>query len=171
MAHDLAERLSDQDQIRHTSLISPRSTLTPNFPQSGKNSVDLMTIGKPRPPGRKSHSSPHILLSRYHSVHGDHDFAYLLSTVGWRKYNVVLSNSSTIHESLAALASYVYCVVYITRHEWIHSSRSEATMRLRTRTDWVLSDHQAAHGDGGKRADFAIPMWRKYTFTFPPDSL
>ena len=42
-------------------------------------------------------------------ISGDRDFAYLLSTVGWRKHNVVLiSNSSMTHESLTAQASVAY---------------------------------------------------------------
>ncbi|KAF9653054.1 hypothetical protein BDM02DRAFT_3108173 [Thelephora ganbajun] len=42
-------------------------------------------------------------------ISGDRDFAYLLSTVRWRKYNVVLiSNSFMTHESLTAQASVVY---------------------------------------------------------------
>ena len=42
-------------------------------------------------------------------ISGDRDFAYLLSTVRWRKYQVVLiSNSFMTHESLTAQASVVY---------------------------------------------------------------
>lgn len=42
-------------------------------------------------------------------ISGDRDFAYLLSTIRWRKYNVVLiSNSFMTHESLTAQASVVY---------------------------------------------------------------
>jgi hypothetical protein len=42
-------------------------------------------------------------------ISGNRDFAYLLSTIRWRKYNVVLiTNSSTTHESLTAPASLVY---------------------------------------------------------------
>ena len=42
-------------------------------------------------------------------ISGDRDFAYLLSTVRWRKYNVVLiSNSFMTHESLTVQASVVY---------------------------------------------------------------
>ena len=42
-------------------------------------------------------------------ISGDRDFAYLLSTTRWRKYNVVLiTNSSMTHESLTAPASLVY---------------------------------------------------------------
>jgi hypothetical protein len=42
-------------------------------------------------------------------ISGDRDFAYLLSTIRWRKYNVVLiTNSSMTHESLTAPASLVY---------------------------------------------------------------
>ena len=42
-------------------------------------------------------------------ISGDRDFAYLLSTVRWRKYNVVLiSNSFMTHESLTVQASAVY---------------------------------------------------------------
>ena len=42
-------------------------------------------------------------------ISGDRDFAHLLSTVRWRKYNVVLiSNSPMTHESLTVQASVVY---------------------------------------------------------------
>ena len=42
-------------------------------------------------------------------ISGDRDFAYLLSTVRWRKYGVVLiSNSFMTHESLTVQASAVY---------------------------------------------------------------
>lgn len=42
-------------------------------------------------------------------ISGDRDFAYLLSTVRWRKYKVVLiSNSFMTHDSLTAQASVVY---------------------------------------------------------------
>ena len=42
-------------------------------------------------------------------ISGDRDFAYLLSTVRWRKYNVILiSNSFMTHESLTAQASVAY---------------------------------------------------------------
>ena len=42
-------------------------------------------------------------------ISGDRDFAYLLSTVRWRKHNVVLiSNSSMTHKSLAVQASVAY---------------------------------------------------------------
>lgn len=42
-------------------------------------------------------------------ISGDRDFAYLLSTLRWRKYKVVLiSNSFMTHESLSAQASVVY---------------------------------------------------------------
>jgi len=42
-------------------------------------------------------------------ISGDRDFAYLLSTIRWRKYNVVLiSNSFMTHESLTAQASVTY---------------------------------------------------------------
>jgi len=42
-------------------------------------------------------------------ISGDRDFAYLLSTVRWRKHNVVLiSNSFVTHESLTAQASVAY---------------------------------------------------------------
>ena len=42
-------------------------------------------------------------------ISGDRDFAYLLSTIRWRKYNVVLiSNTFMTHESLTAQASVVY---------------------------------------------------------------
>ena len=61
-------------------------------------SVDIMAFIKDNPP-----PATVILIS------GDRDFAYLLSTVRWRKYNVVLiSNSFMTHESLTAQASVVY---------------------------------------------------------------
>ena len=42
-------------------------------------------------------------------ISGDRDFAYLLSTIRWRKYNVVLiCNPFMTHESLTAQASVVY---------------------------------------------------------------
>jgi hypothetical protein len=42
-------------------------------------------------------------------ISGDRDFAYLLSTIRWRKYNVVLiSNSFMTHESLSTQASFLY---------------------------------------------------------------
>ena len=42
-------------------------------------------------------------------ISGDRDFAYLLSIVRWRKYNVILiSNTSMTHESLTSQASVVY---------------------------------------------------------------
>ena len=42
-------------------------------------------------------------------ISGDRDFAYLLSTVRWRRYNVVLiSKSFMTHESLTAQANVVY---------------------------------------------------------------
>jgi hypothetical protein len=42
-------------------------------------------------------------------ISGDRDFTYLLSTIRWRKYNVVLiSNSFTTHENLSIQASSVY---------------------------------------------------------------
>ena len=42
-------------------------------------------------------------------ISSDRDFAYLLSTVRWRKYNVVLiSNSSVTHGSLTSQASVMY---------------------------------------------------------------
>jgi hypothetical protein len=42
-------------------------------------------------------------------ISGDRDFAYLLSTLRWRKYKVVLiSNSFKTHESLTVQASVVY---------------------------------------------------------------
>jgi len=42
-------------------------------------------------------------------ISGDRDFAYLLSTIRWRKYNVVLiSNSFMTHESLTIQASVAY---------------------------------------------------------------
>ena len=42
-------------------------------------------------------------------ISGDRDFAYLLSTVRWRKHNVVLiSNSSMTHKSLTVQASVAY---------------------------------------------------------------
>jgi hypothetical protein len=42
-------------------------------------------------------------------ISGDRDFAYLLSTIRWRKYNVVLiTNSSMTHESLTAPVSLIY---------------------------------------------------------------
>ena len=42
-------------------------------------------------------------------ISGDRDFAYLLSTIRWRKYNVVLiTNSSMTHESLTVPASLIY---------------------------------------------------------------
>ena len=42
-------------------------------------------------------------------ISGDRDFAYLLSTLRWRKYKVVLiSNSFMTHESLTAQASLVF---------------------------------------------------------------
>jgi len=61
-------------------------------------SVDIMAFIKDNPP-----PATVILIS------GDRDFAYLLSTVRWRKYNVVLiSNSFMTHESLTVQASVVY---------------------------------------------------------------
>jgi len=60
--------------------------------------VDIMAFIKDNPP-----PATIILIS------GDRDFAYLLSTIRWRKYNVVLiSNSFMTHESLTAQASVVY---------------------------------------------------------------
>jgi len=60
--------------------------------------VDIMAFIKDNPP-----PATIILIS------GDRDFAYLLSTVRWRKYNVVLiSNSFMTHESLTAQASVTY---------------------------------------------------------------
>ena len=60
--------------------------------------VDIMAFIKDNPP-----PATVILIS------GDRDFAYLLSTVRWRKYNVVLiTNSFMTHESLTAQASVVY---------------------------------------------------------------
>ena len=42
-------------------------------------------------------------------ISGDRDFTYLLSTIRWRKYNVVLiSNSFMTHENLSIQASSVY---------------------------------------------------------------
>ena len=49
-----------------------RLLLTLDCPHSGKNSVDLMMIGKPHPPRMKSRRSPHILLSGYHGVYQGH---------------------------------------------------------------------------------------------------
>ena len=61
-------------------------------------SVDIMAFIKDNPP-----PTTIILIS------GDRDFAYLLSTIRWRKYNVVLiTNSFMTHESLTAPASFVY---------------------------------------------------------------
>lgn len=60
--------------------------------------VDIMVFVKDNPP-----PATIILIS------GDRDFAYLLSTIRWRKYQVVLiSNSFMTHESLTAQASVVY---------------------------------------------------------------
>lgn len=60
--------------------------------------VDIMVFIKDNPP-----PATIILIS------GDRDFAYLLSTIRWRKYQVVLiSNSFMTHESLTAQASAVY---------------------------------------------------------------
>jgi hypothetical protein len=60
--------------------------------------VDIMAFIKDIPP-----PATIILIS------GDRDFAYLLSTLRWRKYKVVLiSNSFMTHESLTAQASLVY---------------------------------------------------------------
>jgi len=60
--------------------------------------VDIMAFIKDTPP-----PATVILIS------GDRDFAYLLSTVRWRKYNVVLiSNSFMTHESLTVQASALY---------------------------------------------------------------
>ena len=42
-------------------------------------------------------------------ISGDRDFAYLLSTIRWRKYNVILiCNSFMTHESLTSQASFVH---------------------------------------------------------------
>ena len=61
-------------------------------------SVDIMAFIKDNSP-----PATIILIS------GDRDFAYLLSTIRWRKYNVVLiSNSFMTHESLTAQASVTY---------------------------------------------------------------
>ena len=61
-------------------------------------SVDIMAFIKDNSP-----PATIILIS------GDRDFAYLLSTLRWRKYKVVLiSNSFMTHESLTAQASVVY---------------------------------------------------------------
>ena len=61
-------------------------------------SVDIMAFIKDTPP-----PATVVLIS------GDRDFAYLLSTVRWRKYNVVLiSNSFMTHESLTIQASVAY---------------------------------------------------------------
>ena len=60
--------------------------------------VDIMAFIKDNPP-----SATVIIIS------GDRDFAYLLSTIRWRKYNVVLiANSSMTHKSLTAQANVVY---------------------------------------------------------------
>ena len=60
--------------------------------------VDIMAFIKDNPP-----PATIILIS------GDRDFAYLLSTIRWRKYNVVLiSNSFMTHESLTAQGSVTY---------------------------------------------------------------
>ena len=61
-------------------------------------SVDIMAFIKDNP-------APATIIL----ISGDRDFAYLLSTIRWRKYNVVLiSNSFMTHESLTAQASVVY---------------------------------------------------------------
>ena len=61
-------------------------------------SVDIMVFINDNPP-----PATVILIS------GDRDFAYLLSTVRWRKYNVILiSNTSMTHKSLTSQASVVY---------------------------------------------------------------
>ena len=61
-------------------------------------SVDIMAFIKDNSP-----PATIILIS------GDRDFAYLLSTIRWRKYNVVLiSNPLMTHESLTAQASVLY---------------------------------------------------------------
>jgi len=61
-------------------------------------SVDIMAFIKDNSP-----PATIILIS------GDRDFAYLLSTIRWRKYNVVLiSNSFMTHESLTIQASVTY---------------------------------------------------------------
>ena len=58
------------------------------------SSVDIMAFINDNPPPATT-----VLIS------SDRDFAYLLSTVRWRKYNVVLiSNSFMTHESLTAQA-------------------------------------------------------------------
>ena len=60
--------------------------------------VDIMAFIKDTPP-----PATVILIS------SDRDFTYLLSTVRWRKYNVVLiSNSSMTNENLTAQASVAY---------------------------------------------------------------
>ena len=61
-------------------------------------SVDIMAFIKDNP-------SPATIIL----ISGDRDFAYLLSTIRWRKYNVVLiCNSFMTHESLTAQASVLY---------------------------------------------------------------
>ena len=60
--------------------------------------VDIMAFIKDNP-------SPATVIL----ISGDRDFAYLLSTLRWRKYKVVLiSNSYMTHESLTVQASVVY---------------------------------------------------------------
>ena len=65
---------------------------------SDSHTVDIMAFIKDNP-------APTTIIL----ISGDRDFAYLLSTIRWRKYNVVLiTNSSMTHESLTAPASLVY---------------------------------------------------------------
>ena len=77
---------------------SPPPCSEPRYSSDISRAVDIMAFIKDNPP-----PATIILIS------GDRDFSYLLSTLRWRKYNVVLiCNSFMTHESLTAQASVAY---------------------------------------------------------------
>ena len=83
-------------------------------------SVDIMAFINDDPP-----PATVILIS------GDRDFAYLLSTVRWRKHNVVLiSNSSMTHKSLTAQAS----VAYDWKHDILNAQPPPKSLLFRSHT-------------------------------------
>jgi hypothetical protein len=73
-------------------------------PHTGKNSVDLMMIVDIMAFVKDNPAPATIIL-----ISGDRDFAYLLSTIRWRQYHVVLvSNTFMTHESLSSQANVAF---------------------------------------------------------------
>lgn len=148
--------------VRHKR--SPLDLTLPDCPHNGKNSVDLMMIVDIMAFIKDTPAPATIIL-----ISGDRDFAYLLSTLRWRQYHVVLiSNTFMTHESLSTQANVTFDWQSDVLKSRPYRPRRNISISNSTPGRPFDSDEPTL---GSRRSSFAPLTGRRLSFTKPPTAV